>query len=208
MNDINAVIFDMDGVLIDAKEWHYEALNEALEIFGFSISREDHIRKFDGLSTKKKLSILTTERNFPIALHEMIFRIKQDRTLRIAASKCFPIPSIQILLNRLRILNIRTAVVTNSIKQTSNFMLTYSGIIEFFDEIITNEDVQFPKPYPDGYQLALKKLGIKPENALVLEDGHYGILAAKRAGIENIIEVKDISKVSIEQISRYIPGLI
>jgi beta-phosphoglucomutase-like phosphatase (HAD superfamily) len=47
------VIFDMDGVLLDATEWHYEALNEALDPFGFAISREQHLKRFDGLSTKK-----------------------------------------------------------------------------------------------------------------------------------------------------------
>lgn len=208
MSAIEAVVFDMDGVLIDATEWHYEALNEALEIFGYEITRDEHLNKYNGLSTKKKLDILTQEKNFPRSLHKMIFEIKQDRTLRIAASKCFPQPAIQILLSRLKIQNIKTAVVTNSISQTTNFMLTYSGIINYFDFIITNEDINLPKPNPDGYQLALKKLGIDPENVLVLEDGQYGIQAARSAGIENILEIDDISQVSIEQVSKFIPGLI
>ena len=54
---IKAIIFDMDGVLIDAKEWHYEALNNALQLFGYKISREDHLATFDGLPTREKLRL-------------------------------------------------------------------------------------------------------------------------------------------------------
>ena len=54
---IKAILFDMDGVLIDAKEWHYEAFNKAINLFGLQISRYDHLRTFDGLPTKEKLKI-------------------------------------------------------------------------------------------------------------------------------------------------------
>ena len=58
---IKAVIFDMDGVLIDAKEWHYEALNNALKLFGYKISRHDHLVTFDGLPTRAKLQMMTEQ---------------------------------------------------------------------------------------------------------------------------------------------------
>ena len=60
---IRAVIFDMDGVLIDAKEWHYNALNQSLSLFGYSISLEDHLTTYDGLPTKKKLEMLTDRKS-------------------------------------------------------------------------------------------------------------------------------------------------
>ena len=59
MNQIKAVIFDMDGVLIDAKEWHYEALNRALGNYGYCVSRSEHISIYDGLPTRSKLQLLT-----------------------------------------------------------------------------------------------------------------------------------------------------
>ena len=58
---IKTVLFDMDGVLIDATEWHYEALNESLEIFGFSIPRDEHLNRFNGMTTRSKLEILSAE---------------------------------------------------------------------------------------------------------------------------------------------------
>ncbi len=59
---IEAVVFDMDGVLIDAKDWHYHALNRALAHFGYSISRGDHLSTYDGLPTRHKLEMLSKER--------------------------------------------------------------------------------------------------------------------------------------------------
>ena len=56
--EIKAIIFDMDGVLIEAKDWHYEALNRALSLFGMEISRYDHLVTYDGLPTTKKLEML------------------------------------------------------------------------------------------------------------------------------------------------------
>ena len=194
----------MDGTLIDAREWHKIALDEALAIFGVEISEELHKSKLDGLSTRKKLEFLTKVNGFPRDLHEIVFAVKQDRTLRIAATNCYPIVSIQILLMRLELLGLKLAVVTNSIRETSEYMLRYSGILDFFQFIVTNEDVTNPKPSPEGYILACKKLGLDSSEVVVIEDGDYGVLAAKEAGIQNIIRVNEPSEVSIDLLEKYI----
>jgi beta-phosphoglucomutase len=90
MPKIKAVLFDMDGALIDAKDWHYEALNQALELFGMQISRFDHLVTYDGLPTKKKLEILTVERGKPKALHQFINDMKQEFTFKYAYAECKP----------------------------------------------------------------------------------------------------------------------
>lgn len=72
MTKIKAVIFDMDGVLIDAKEWHYEALNKALALFGFAISRQEHLDSYDGLPTRKKLEMLSSEKEPTKGLHLLL----------------------------------------------------------------------------------------------------------------------------------------
>ena len=78
MTKIKAIIFDMDGVLIDAKDWHYEALNRALKLFGYNISRYDHLVTFDGLPTRKKLEMLTREHGLPPSLHGFLnFRLRR-----------------------------------------------------------------------------------------------------------------------------------
>jgi len=196
-NHYKAVLFDMDGVLIDARDWHYDALNEALRIFGVEISRSDHLSKFNGLSTRKKLDMLTSEGVIPYELHEAIQSIKQDRTLRIAAQMCFPIVSHQVLITRLKALGIKVGLVTNSIRKSSEFMLEYAGLLKFMDVVVTNEDVLEGKPNPAGYLLAMQKLGVLPSETVVIEDGEYGILAAEAAGA-TVIKVNDPFEVSLE----------
>jgi beta-phosphoglucomutase-like phosphatase (HAD superfamily) len=187
----------MDGVLIDARDWHYDALNEALRIFGVEINRSDHLSRFNGLSTRKKLDMLTSDGLVPYELHEAIQSIKQDRTLRIAAQKCFPIVSHQVLINRLKVLGIKVGLVTNSIRKSSEFMLEYAGLLKFMDVVVTNEDVLEGKPNPAGYLLAMQKLQVLPSETIVIEDGEYGILAAEAAGA-SVIKVSDPFEVSLE----------
>lgn len=201
-----AVLFDMDGVLIDAREWHYEALNGALNLFGMEISRDEHLSRFDGLSTKQKLNILSEDGSLPPELHKTIEAVKQDRTLRIAAQKCFPEVSHQILLSRLKHSGFKVGLVTNSIRRSTEFMLQYAGLINFMDVVITNEDVEQGKPSPEGYKLAMTKLGVLPSETLVVEDGDYGIMAANEAGAE-VIKVIDPSDVSIELLLSRLPEL-
>jgi beta-phosphoglucomutase len=194
---VKAVLFDMDGVLIDARDWHFDALNEALAIFGLAISRHDHLARFNGLSTRKKLEMLTDDGLLPGELHATIEAVKQDRTLRIAAQKCFPIVSHQVLITRLKSLGIKVGLVTNSIRRSSEFMLEYAGLLKFMDVVITNEDVSVGKPSPAGYLLAMKKLGVNPTETIVIEDGDYGIIAAEAAGA-TVIKVENPFDVSLE----------
>jgi HAD superfamily hydrolase (TIGR01509 family) len=198
---IDTVLFDMDGVLIDATEWHYDALNEALEIFGFEIGREEHLARFNGMTTRKKLEILSLENGLPRELHEIISEVKQDRTLRIAARKCFPTAAHLILLSTLKNKGMKVGVVTNSIRMTTEFMLQYSGVSKFLDVLVTNEDVVQPKPAPDGYLLAMKTLGSNPTHTVVVEDGMHGVQAAKAAGAR-VVEVRDPGDVSLEILER------
>jgi beta-phosphoglucomutase len=206
MSNVNAVIFDMDGVLIDAREWHFQALNDALALFGYTIPLEEHLVRFDGLTTAAKLDILTTEIGLPNDLHSIISSVKQDRTLRIAAQKCFPNVSHQILISRLKSLGIKVAVVTNSIRKTTDFMLEYAGVLSHLDLVITNEDVQNGKPSPEGYIKAMKILGVEPSATLVIEDGDFGIAAARASGA-TVVQVRNPKDVSIELLIPMLPEL-
>ena len=201
-----AVLFDMDGVLIDAREWHFQALNEALGIFGYNISQDDHMSRFDGMTTKSKLIVLSQEEGLPPQLHSLISEVKQDRTLRIAAALCYPNMQHQILLSRLKTIGVKIGVVTNSIRSTTEFMLNYAGIMKYLDVLVTNEDVSEPKPSPEGYKKAMKSLGINPSATWVVEDGHYGLLAAEEAGA-NVIKVISPQDVQLELFTKIFPEI-
>ena len=204
---VQAVLFDMDGVLIDARDWHFEALNEALKPFGFQISQQDHIDRFNGLSTDSKLKILSNEYGFPFSLHDAVNKIKQDRTIRIAGNLCFPIVQHQILLSRLRQKKILVGVVTNSIRSSAEVLLGHAQLLRFLDTLVTNQDVEKQKPDPECYLLACKNLGIEPWQALVIEDGDYGAQAAKDAGCK-VIRVDSPSDVSLNLLLADIPELL
>jgi beta-phosphoglucomutase len=207
MTRYQGIVFDMDGVLIDAREWHFDALNSALEPFGYSIPIDDHKSRFDGLPTSMKLKILSDEQKLPFVLHEVISKTKQDRTLRIAAAKCFPNPSHLVLLSRLKSCGVPMSVYTNSIRQTSTFMLTHANIIEKFDFVLTNEDVISPKPSPEGYLKVAKLMQIEPSKLLVVEDGDYGTQAATAAGC-GVVRIDSPKELCVELIAGYFPQIL
>lgn len=201
---IDSVIFDMDGVLIDAREWHFQALNDALELFGFSIDRYAHEERFNGLPTRVKLEILSKEFGLPRSLHHLINTVKQERTLRIAAAKCYPRAQHLILISALKRAGIKVGVATNSIRQTTEAMLSYAGILPLVDTIVTNQDVKFAKPNPEIYLLAMERLGGISRHTLVIEDNAHGIASAKAAGCL-VAEVASPDDVHLERLMQYFP---
>ena len=133
---IKGVLFDMDGVLIDAREWHYEALNKALEPFGFNISRMIHLTKLNGLPTKIKLKYLTDNHNLPESIHNLIFDLKQDWTSRLANYYCRPVVEHIWLMNNLKERNIKIGVVTNSIRSTTIEILKLAKLYDYLIKLL------------------------------------------------------------------------
>jgi beta-phosphoglucomutase len=200
MAEIKAIIFDMDGVLIDAKDWHYEALNKALALFGFSISRYDHLVTYDGLPTKKKLEMLTLERGLPKGLHHFINDLKQIYTMEMIFQKCKPVFYHEYALSRLKAEGYRLAVASNSIRQTVELMMEKSNLSRYMDLMLSNQDVSKPKPDPEIYNTAIARLGLKPEECLIVEDNQNGIKAAQASGANVMIvnSVEDVNYTNIK----------
>lgn len=184
--NFKAVIFDMDGVLIDARDWHYRALNRGLQIFGAEISYEEHLNRFNGLPTRVKLTMLVEEARIPELAKDYVEAVKQAWTLREAANSCFPKIEHLILFGILKSAGLKLGVATNSIRETSTAMLGYAGLLGQLDVLVTNEDVVRPKPSPDIYLLAARRLGVEPRECLVVEDHDYGIDAAESAGCQTV----------------------
>lgn len=199
MGKIKAVIFDMDGVLIEAKDWHYEALNKALSVFGMEISRYDHLVTYDGLPTKKKLEMLSMERGLPAGLHGFINDLKQQYTTEIVYAKCKPRFQHQYALSRLKSMGYKIAVCSNSIRHTIDLMMNKADLMRFLEFFISNQDVTLAKPHPEIYEKAIKRLGLNPEECLIVEDNLNGIKAARAAG-GHVLEVADITDVNFENI--------
>lgn len=191
---IKAVLFDMDWVLIDAREWHYEALNKSLWLFGFIITRQEHENFYDGLPTHVKLERLSEEKWLPRCLHKFINQMKQQYTVDMIYNNSVIDFSKQIMLKKLKDKWIKIACCSNSIRNSIELMLSKAMLIEYFDLILSNEDVSEAKPSPQIYQLAMEKLWINPEDAIVVEDSPHWVEAWKKSWarvivVNNAIEV-------------------
>jgi beta-phosphoglucomutase len=200
---IKAVLFDLDGVLVDATEWHYEALNRALGLFGFSISRYEHLSTYNGLPTRKKLEMLSVQSKLPMSLHGLISRIKQTYTREEILTQCRPRFEIEYLLSRLKREGYKLAVCSNSIKESVDLMLRQSGIDRYFEFVVSNEEVAKPKPDPEMYLSAIKRLGLEPQDVVVVEDAPQGIRSAEAAGA-HVLQVEGVEEVTYSRIRNFI----
>jgi len=187
MPEIKAIIFDMDGVLIDAREWHYDALNRALGLFGYTIDRFDHLVTYDGLPTRRKLEMLTIDGGLPRSLHGFINALKQKYTMETVYSTCKPVFKHQYALARLQREGLRLVVASNSIRQTVDLMMERSSLAPYLEFTLSNEDVTAPKPDPEIYNTAIERLGLLPTECMILEDNPNGIRAAEDSGAQVMI---------------------
>jgi len=198
--EMKAIFFDLDGVLVDACDWHYYSLNDALEYYEKpKITYAEHLDRFNGLPTNKKLEILGLRGE----LRKDVWKMKQNRTLD-NIRKYGSIDKYKIrMLYKLKEEGYKIACVTNSIKLTAIEMLSVTGLLPFMDFVITNEDVINNKPNPDCYLLAFEKMGISSSDALIIEDSPKGIMAAL-ASEANVLKVEDIYDVTYYNIRRKI----
>lgn len=196
---IKAVLFDMDGVLIEAKEWHYEALNRALDLFGMPISRFDHLTTFDGLPTRKKLEMLSVERGLPQELHEFINEMKQAYTMEIVHAQCKPTFVHEYALSRLKAEGYQLAVCSNSVRQTVLTMMEKANLTPYLDFMVSNQDVSKGKPDPEMYLAAMSKFGLLPTECLIVEDNENGIKAARASGA-HLLVVKDVQETNLDNL--------
>lgn len=199
MSKIEAVLFDMDGVLIDARDWHYEALNDALAPFGMDIGRDAHLSTFDGLSTRQKLKMLSASRGLPSGLLDFINELKQRHTQVKIAAHCRPVFHHRYMLAQLSREGYRLAMCSNSIRATIDAMMDLAGLGPFFEFTLSNEEISHPKPAPDIYLEAMRRLGLPPQACLVVEDNVNGIAAAKASGA-HVLEVACPDDVTYDRI--------
>ncbi|MDA9645452.1 HAD-IA family hydrolase [Candidatus Actinomarina] len=180
---IKLIIFDLDGVLYDSKEFHFESLNKAINQFDskYLITKKEHLNTYDGLPTNKKLELLSSTKALPKDLHKKIWEAKQEYTLDMLNSILEDAELIEIL-EELKNNNIKIACCSNSIRKTVEKILQNLGIYNYFDFIQANEDVKFPKPYPEMYWNTMLEFGHLPTETAIIEDSAVGRLAALQSG--------------------------
>lgn len=202
--DLKLVIFDLDGVLVDACEWHRLALNAALqEVCNYEISLDEHYTTFNGIPTQVKLDKLSEMGIVDSAHHKKIYDLKQQKTIDIIKDKATIRPEKIALIQTLQANDIHVACFTNSIRETTTLMLQKTGILDLFELITTNQDVVDAKPHPEGYIKTILHFNIEKESVIIVEDSPKGIAAARAAGCK-VIEVKGPDEVNIKLFKEYV----
>ena len=201
---IKLIIFDLDGVLVDARELHYEALNKALGSIDekYIIQKDEHLSTYDGTSTKKKLSMLTENKGLPENLHEKVWELKQKMTLDIIDGFTRD-GRIQDLLKSLKEEGYHLACATNSIRETAKLQLIRKGFFEYIDFMYSNQDVNKTKPNSEIYLRCMIKVGVNPSETVIVEDSHIGRKGALSSGA-HLCGVEDSNDVSYDKIKSVI----
>jgi HAD superfamily hydrolase (TIGR01509 family) len=201
------IIFDLDGVLIDSRELHYDALNDALRKIDekYVISRQEHLSLYDGLNTTKKLKMLTQYKGLPVSEYDKVWQDKQKSTFDLLR-RFNPEFYLSAIFNMAKNRGYKIAVASNSIRETVKLSLLSIELMDYVDYFVSNEDVSRAKPYPEMYWKCMTALNALPKDTIIVEDSHIGRQGALDSGahllaVENSNEVN--SQYMMERISNF-----
>jgi HAD superfamily hydrolase (TIGR01509 family) len=199
---IKLIVFDLDGVLVEAKKIHYDTLNQALKEIDakYVITEAEHLSIYDGLKTTQKLELLTKNKGLHPEFHDDIWYRKQHLTIEAISELQPDLQKIE-LFKELRNMGYKLACASNSIRRSVLVMLAKIGIIEYMDLILSNEDVKNSKPHPEMYWKTMSMMGVLPEETLIVEDSPHGLLAASRSRA-NVLRVDSPKDLVISKIIR------
>jgi beta-phosphoglucomutase-like phosphatase (HAD superfamily)/dTDP-glucose pyrophosphorylase len=202
------VIFDLDGVLIDSRELHYDALNKALEKVHrkYVISREEHLSLYDGLNTTKKLKMLTERKGLPLEVYDQVWKDKQEATFSLIRG-FNPNYFLSSLFAEIKKRGYKIAVASNSIRETVKLSLLSIGVMDAIDYYVSNEDVSRTKPYPEMYWKCMTALDVLPKNTIIVEDSHIGRQGAMDSGA-HLLPVENSQEVNSERMTQRLKDMM
>jgi len=188
---IKAVIFDMDGVIVDSEPLHEQADNGVLNEFGKSMSKEEAI-KYVGVSDEVVYSELKKKHKLPLSVEELIKK-KFEIDVKLLKEKSEPMPHAIELVKQLS-RSYKLAVASSSERVKIRIVLSRLKIEQYFSVLVSAEEVAESKPQPGVYLETAKRLGVNPDRCLVIEDSASGIEAAKKAGMTVIAVPNNYTK--------------
>lgn len=184
-DNLHAVVFDMDGVLIDSEILYRKFADETFKELGFTLTDELHLSTV-GVPGPAGEALIRDAMgdSFPFEEFDNVWRGK----MASAMMDNVPLkPGVREILNHLDELDIPSAVATSSSYETANHHLQRADLLQYFDALITGDMVENGKPHPEPYLLAAEKLEVNPEYCLALEDSYNGVRSAHAAGMQTIM---------------------
>ncbi|HEY9734063.1 MAG TPA: HAD family phosphatase [Drouetiella sp.] len=184
MTPTQALIFDMDGVLIDSEPLHLQAYQETLKDFGITFTEQDN-RPFLGRVDLELAEHLVSQHQLPINALQLVEN-KEKNLSRLFSTHLVPMPGVIKVLEHAQKLSIPCAVASSATLPTVELIVRRLDIARYFQTLTSGEEVPHGKPAPDVYLLAARRIGVLPINCLVIEDSFNGVLAAKAAQMKCI----------------------
>lgn len=199
------VIFDLDGVLIDSRDLHFDAFNKSLREIDdkYAISLKEHLSTYDGLPTNKKLEKLSLEKGLPKNEHERIWKRKQEITLELISNTVNIDYKLINIFNTLKHNGLKICVASNSIRKTIDVILKNKKVYDLVDLILSNEDVIYPKPNSQIYLKCMYEFGASPKETVIVEDSYVGRIAAFNSGAI-LCPVKNSKDVTLDLLKIYL----
>ncbi len=182
---LKAVIFDMDGVIVDSEPIHFEVDKRVLKKCGFIVN-DDVLYPYVGVSNPEVWKDLKEKYYLPLSVEELLKLQSELKAEILNEIKIEAIDGIKELLNELKHRKILTAVASSSPRAYIETILERIGIREYFKVILSGEEVPRGKPYPDIFLKTAEMLRVDPEECIVIEDSTNGVKAALSAGMKCI----------------------
>jgi beta-phosphoglucomutase family hydrolase len=197
MAKLEAVIWDLDGVLANTASYHLSAWQETFAKRGIKFTEEDFRRSFgqrNDTIIKNTLGEQTTQGEI-----EAIAEEKEATFRRMVGQKIKPIPGAVELVYSLRRQGVKLAIASSTPIENIRLITSSLGVANCFQAIVTGHDVTEGKPSPQVFLEAAKRLGAEPDNCIVIEDAVAGVTAAKRAGMHCVAVTSTRSRESLKQ---------
>jgi beta-phosphoglucomutase len=220
---LKAVIFDFDGVLVDSELLHHQAFNHIFAKFNFQITTDEYFDRFLGLSDEELLRTIDKEKKLSLS-EPRLRQLLQEKAATfkdLALTQAVVIDGVPQFLKMLSDNKIPMAICSGALLPEIEMILKGAGLRNYFDVIVSAEQVKYDKPDPEGFLLALKLLNklvrrscggkthtqIKPENCIVIEDSHWGLEAAKNTGMHPVAVTNSYSAEQLKPADKIIVNL-
>ncbi len=212
---LRAVIFDFDGVITDSEILHFRAFNAVLTQYGFQLTKPEYYKKYLGMSDADCFRALIAEGRLPIQ-EPQIRSLGQQKTRvfeKLAKTEGKIIEGVREFLDTLSAAKVPIAICSGALRAEIELILDEAGLRNYFDAIVSAEEVTRGKPDPEGFLLALEKLNdlwpepITAERCIVVEDSHWGLKAAKAAGMRTIAVTNTYGAAQLKQADKVVARL-
>ncbi len=183
MPKLKALLFDLDGTLIDSEYFHYELWNEILAEWGGKLTYEEWLKNHAGIPLPKNAQTLIHRFNIPIPLQELIERREALTLERLKTKDVNLMPYVTEVMDFFESKGLTMALVTSSPRKDVDAIFERNGLDKYFKLIITRSEVTKSKPDPESYNVCVEKLGFTKDECIAFEDTINGLKSAKAAGL-------------------------